>query len=170
MIIGNGDIAQALKLLPKKTGRRNWIYFASGVSNSKEIRESEYQREKALLSKQNKLSHLVYFGSLALFYNPETRYAHHKKEMEELVKKHFKNYTIVRLGNITWGKNPHTLINYFRNQKKTGQKLKILDTYRYLVDKKEFLHWIAMIPEWNCEMNITGTKMKVSEIVKIFVK
>ena len=90
--------------------------------------------------------------------------------MEELVRKHFKSYTIVRLGNITWGKNPHTLINYFRNAKKNGKRLEIWDTYRYLVGKKEFLHWISLIPEWNCEMNITGKMMKVKEIVKKYVK
>ena len=90
--------------------------------------------------------------------------------MEELVRKHFKSYTIVRLGNITWGKNSHTLINYFRNAKKNGKRLEIWDTYRYLVGKKEFLHWISMIPDWNSEMNITGKRLKVSRIISKYVK
>ncbi len=139
------------------------------MSNSKETRESEYNREEKLLLKQDKSKHLVYFGSLSIFYNPETRYARHKKHMEDVIKKHFKHYTIVRMGNITWGKNPYTLINYFRNAVKKGEKLEIWDTYRYLVDKKEFLHWMSMIPDWNCEMNITGKMLKVKEIVKKYV-
>ena len=89
--------------------------------------------------------------------------------MEDLVKSNFKHYTIVRLGNITWGKNPNTLINHFKNLLKAGEKIEIWNTYRYLVDKQEFLHWIDMIPDWNCEMNITGQKMKVKEVVKKYV-
>jgi len=164
MIIGHGDIASVLK------DRKDFIYFASGVSNSRETRESEYKREEELLLKQNKKSHLVYFGSLAIFYNPHTRYTRHKRHMEELVKENFAHYTIVRLGNITWGDNPHTLINYFRNAAKKGEKLVILNTYRYLVEKREFLHWIDLIPEYNCEMNITGQRLKVSQIVKKYVR
>ena len=163
MIIGHGDIANVLK------DRKDFIFFASGVSNSNESRESEYKREEELLLKQNKNKHLIYFGSLAIFYNPNTRYSRHKKHMEELVKTHFKHYTIVRMGNITWGNNPHTLINHFRNAVKKGEKLGIWDTYRYLVNKKEFLHWIEMIPDWNSEMNITGQRLKVKQIVKKYV-
>ena len=49
MIIGHGDIASAL------SNRKDRLYFASGVSNSSEIRESEYRREINLLLKQNRL-------------------------------------------------------------------------------------------------------------------
>ena len=163
MIIGDGDIAS---VLPDKKG---WIFFASGVSNSGETRESEYKREEDLLMSQNKNKHLVYFGSLGIFYNPNTRYVRHKKHMEDLVRSTFKHYTIVRLGNITWGKNPHTLINHFRILARQGKKLNIWNTYRYLVDKREFLHWINLIPEWNCEMNINGQRLKVEQIVKKYV-
>lgn len=169
MVIGDGDIATALKDLPAKTGKKGWIFFASGVSNSRETRESQYKREVDLLMRQNKDKHLVYFGSLCIFYS-NSRYAKHKKQMEELVKANFKHYTILRIGNITWGKNPHTLINYFRNAKKRGEKFEIWDTYRYLIDKKEFLHWISMIPDWNCEMNTTGQRLKVEQIVKKYVR
>lgn len=174
MIIGHGDIASALKELPRKTSKKNWIFFASGVSKSQEKRESEYQREKDLLLKQNKRKHLVYFGSLSIFHSM-TKYSNklylkHKKEMERLVKQNFPNYTIVRLGNITWGKNPHTLINTLRARIKRGEKFKIPNTYRYLVDKDEFLHWINMIPSWNCEINITGQRFKLTKIIEEFVK
>jgi nucleoside-diphosphate-sugar epimerase len=164
MIIGYGDVASVLK------DRKDKVYFAAGVSNSGETRASEYKREEDLLMGQDKNKHLVYFGSLAIFYNPHTRYVRHKRHMEDLIRTHFKHYTIVRMGNITWGKNPHTLINYFRNLAKKGEKLAIWDTYRYLVNKKEFLHWIDLIPDWNCEMNITGKRLKVKEIVKKYVK
>lgn len=163
MIIGNGDIAKVLK------DKKDKLFFASGVSNSQETRESEYQREKDLLLSQKRDLRLVYFSSLRVFYLDANRYTLHKIEMEKLVKENFSKYVIVRLGNIDWGKNPHTIINFFRNRLKEGKTLDIQDTYRYVIDKDEFLHWINMIPDWNCEMNLTGRKMKVSEIVKKYV-
>lgn len=158
MIIGHGDIASALK------DRKDKVFFASGVSNSLEKRESQYTREKNLLLKQDRKFHIVYFSSLAVLYG-KNRYVQHKKEMESLIKQEFPRYTIMRIGNITWGTNPHTLINYFHRQLKAGKPIKIQDTYRYIIDKDEFLHWIELIPDWSCEMNITGRRMKVREIV-----
>ena len=164
MIIGKGDLAQVLKNT-LRAADDNFIFFASGVSNSQEINEWEYRREKILLLDQNKTKHLVYFSSLSVFYS-DTRYAQHKKQMEQLVKKYFKDHTIIRLGNISWGKNPHTLINHFKNQINNGEALVIQDTYRYITDKQEFLHWIEMIPKWNCEINIPGRMLKVTQIVE----
>lgn len=162
-IIGHGDIAQMLERTD-----RNVLFFASGVSNSQETRESEYQREKDLLLSQPKDKRLVYFGSLSIFYG-NSRYSQHKLEMEELVKENFPKYCIVRLGNINWGDNPNTLINALRNRFLEGKPLEIQDTYRYVVNKEEFLHWIGMIPDFNVEMNITGRMMKVEEVVNEFV-
>lgn len=161
-VIGGGDIASAI------IDREGLLFFASGVSNSQETRESEYQREKDLLLLQDESQHLVYFGSLCIFYS-NTRYAQHKREMESLVKENFEHYTIMRLGNITWGKNPNTLINYLRGRSKEGEPIVIQDTHRYIIDKEEFQHWIGMIPEFSCEMNVPGRRMKVAEIVKEFV-
>jgi hypothetical protein len=85
--------------------------------------------------------------------------------METLVQGQFETSTIVRIGNINWGINPYTLINHIRGQIDRGEPLEIQDTYRYVVDKDEFLHWVGMIPVWSCEMNVPGRKMKVREIV-----
>src|SRR4030066_1618462 len=90
------------------------IYFASGVSNSQETRESEYEREIKLLLLQPHYpegKHLIYFSSLSVFYS-NSRYVQHKREMEKLAQCNFHPCTIIRLGNITWGTNPHTLINF----------------------------------------------------------
>jgi hypothetical protein len=158
MIIGNGDIASAL------TDRKDRLYFASGVSNSQEMRESQYTREKNLLLRQGRKAHIVYFSSLAVFYG-DNRYVQHKRQMEDLIKQEFPRYTIIRLGNITWGTNPHTIINFFRLRLKAGKPIKVQDAYRYIIDKDEFLHWIRLIPDWNSEMNIPGRRMKVKEII-----
>ena len=160
MIIGHGDIASALK------DRDDLLFFASGVSYSGETKRSEYQREINLLLSQPE-KHIVYFSSLCVFYS-DTPYAQYKRHMERLVKG-FTNWTIIRLGNITWGNNTDTLINHFREQKHRGEKLEIQNVYRYMVNKEEFLHWIDLIPPWNCEMNITGRRMTVREIVDEYV-
>ena len=161
-IIGHGDIASILE------PREGVLFFASGVSNSSEERESEYQREKDLLLQQDRESRLVYFGSLSIFYN-DTRYSRHKREMEDLVRAEFPRYCIVRIGNITWGKNPHTLINHFRHQEEMGEPIQIQDTERYVVDQDELLHWINMIPDFNVELNIPGKRMKVKDIFNKYV-
>lgn len=161
MIIGHGDIAKALQGMD----RDDRIYFASGVSNSQETKESEYQMEADLLFNQDRSKHLIYFSSLCIFYS-DNRYAHHKKDMENFVKWWFPKHTILRMGNITWGKNPHTLINFIRNRIRNRESIEIQDVYRYVLEKDEFIHWIGLIPDFSCEMNIVGKRMKVKEIVK----
>lgn len=167
MIVGNGDIASALKdsLIG---GDDSFLFFASGVSNSQETKESEYEREEKLLRVQPRDKRFVYFSTLSVFYG-EGLYVRHKKYMESLVQLEFEEHTIIRLGNITWGNNPNTIINFLRNRLKDGKPLIIRDETRYIVDKKEFLHWINLIPDWNCEMNITGQSMTIKELVKEYV-
>src|SRR5690348_8531191 len=128
-IVGHGDIARVL------TPRDGFTYFASGVSNSQETDESAYQREYRLLLCQDREKHLVYFSSLSVLYS-DSRYAKHKRLMERTVRDTFRGHTIVRLGNITWGDNPHTLINFLRGQQERGEPMDIQDTYRYVVDKE----------------------------------
>lgn len=159
MIIGNGDIASVLQ------DKDGFCFFASGVSNSQEIRVDQYEREVLLLANQNRNQHLVYFSSLAIFYS-DTRYTRHKRHMENLVKRFFSSYTIIRLGNITWGNNPNTIINNLKAKIKNAEPFEVKDEYRYLVDQEEFLHWVSLIPSWNCELNITGRRVKVADIVK----
>lgn len=163
-IVGHGDIAQVLQDVDKDV-----LFFASGVSNSLETRESEYQREKDLLSVQDDSRRIVYFGSLSIFYD-DTRYAQHKREMEQLVREHFPQHCIFRIGNITWGENPHTLINTLRTRVDNQEPILIRDVDRYVVELDEFLHWIDLIPEdFNCDINVPGNRLKVREIVKRYV-
>lgn len=163
MIIGRGTIASVLP------DREDLLFFASGVSNSSETNESEYDREINLLLDQDKNAHLVYFSTLSLFYN-STRYTQHKKYMEELIKKRFKRYTIMRLGSPTWGNNPNHLVSFFRNKIKNKEPFQIWDTERYVLEKEDFLHWVNRIPSWNCEINVPGIRMKVKDIVKKYGK
>lgn len=158
MVIGDGDIASVLQ------DREGFLFFASGVSNSRETRESEYQREVDLIRQQPKDQHIVYFSSLAALYD-DSLYLEHKRKMESIVRTEFAKHTIVRLGNISWGNNPHTLINHLRAHPKS----EIKDVYRYIVGLDEFLYWVNLIPDWNCEISIPGRRMKVQEVYDEYV-
>lgn len=153
-IIGSGDIAS---VLPE---RDDLLFFASGVSNSQETNVEAFRRETNLLLEQRGKQHIVYFGSLAIYY-ADTPYTQHKRQMESLVNDAFNKHTIMRIGNISWGTNPHTFINYFREH----PEAEVRDEYRYIVDQPEFLHWVDLIPPWNCEMNVPGKRMKVQDAI-----
>ena len=159
MIIGHGTIASVIQ------DRDGLLFFASGVANSQETDENQYKREEDLLLAQDKSKHIVYFGSLSIFYN-STRYTQHKRRMEALVKKNFERYTIMRLGNPDWGNNPIHLIPFIKNKIKNNEPFEIWDAYRYVLEKEEFVYWLNLIPEWSCEMNVVGTRMLVKDIVK----
>lgn len=160
MIVGNGDIAQQLYRADKPF----ITFFASGVSNSKQECENEYQREIDLLMKQPKDQHLVYFSSLCIYYS-QTRYAQHKVTVERLIKENFLTYTIVRLGNITWGKNKHTIINYFRGNHYNNETPYLEDGHRFVITEAEFCYWMQHLPiGTKNEMNIPGEMVSINEI------
>lgn len=156
MIIGHGDIASVL------TDRPDVIYFASGISNSKSNSLGETDREKKLLRTMQKNMHLVYFSSLSI-YLTKSFYVTHKKEMELMVKAHFDTYTIIRIGNITWGKNPNTFINYLRSHPEADPQ----PVFRHIIDKEDFLYWVGLAPIGEKhEMNITGQMIWVPDWIK----
>lgn len=160
MIVGKGAIASALK----GRDRDDRIYFASGVPNSREWRQEEYAREASLLLSQPRHKRLVYFSSLCVF-TVKSQYADHKKRMEELVQSTFPQWTVMRLGNAAWATNPCQLIPFIKEKLRSGSRFCLWDEYRHLLQQDEFLYWIDQIPDWNCEMNVTGERLKVSEIM-----
>lgn len=157
MIIGRGDISSAIIDRPDIT------FFCSGVSNSACVDYKEYNREIALIQEQTRFNHLVYFSSLCIYYS-NTMYAKHKKYMEAYISFNFNSYTIVRLGNIDWGVNPHTLINYLKEH----PEAEIQNVHRHIVTKKEFQYWITLIKPGNRDiMNIPGELTWVPTLVKL---
>ena len=91
MIVGNGDIAQALK--EAGINRMSITFFARGVSNSSEQDNEMFMKEKSLLDRhREEIAHLVYFSSLSVYY-ADSAYVLHKKQMEQFVKNNFSCYT-----------------------------------------------------------------------------
>lgn len=165
MIVGNGDIATALRENKDFETTKDIVFFAAGVSNSKEIRSEEFFKELDLLNSQPSIKHLVYFSSLSI-YHTQSPYTLHKLNMEKFVKKTFVTSTIIRLGNIIWGNNPNTFINNLTNKIKNNEEFAIYDEYRFLCSKEELMHWLSVMPTHISDvMNITGKMIKVQEIV-----
>jgi len=153
MIVGHGDIAG---VLPDK---EDLLFFASGVSDSSCTDQREFGREHDLLAEQGEERRVVYFSTLSI-YEKDTPYTDHKRDMEHWVREWFPKYCIIRIGNIAWGKNPNTFINYIYAKIKAGEPYEIRDEWKYILTKDEFLYWINLIPDFNTEMNIVGERMK----------
>lgn len=116
MIIGNGLLATKFE---KYSRAKDIVIFASGVSNSNEKREFEFQREEDLLNsviEKNKGELLVYFSSCDVVNKNinHLKYYKHKIRLEEIIKTTCKNYLIFRLPQVVGlGGNSNNLLNYF---------------------------------------------------------
>jgi hypothetical protein len=163
MIVGKGDIASVLN------DREGTIFFASGISNSNETRDSEFMREIELLDKQDRTKCLFYFSSISVDDNQKVgcnKYLQHKLRMELLVKSNFENYNIIRIGNITWGSNPNTFINYIKNKKSKGESVQIKDEYKYIIDKDQLVMLTDNLPlVGQNTLCVFGRMAKVAELV-----
>jgi hypothetical protein len=163
MIVGNGDIGSVLN------DREGAVFFVSGVSNSNEIRESEFMREIELLDKQDRTKCLFYFSSISvddIQKVSSNKYLQHKLRMEMLIKSNFENYNIIRIGNITWGTNPNTFINYIKNKKSKGEPVQIKDEYKYIIDRDQLVMLTDNLPlVGQNTLCVFGRMAKVSELV-----
>ncbi len=127
MIIGNGMLANSLRPFDEE----NIIVFASGVSNSLETKESEFDREILLLrSTVEKFPNkkLIYFSTCSIYdlSKVESPYVMHKLKVEEIISKICPRYTIFRVGNaVGSGGNPNTLINFLENSIRNGQVISL---------------------------------------------
>lgn len=135
MIIGSGLIAQSLQSIDQDT----YLFFASGVSNSLETRNSEFEREFSLL-KNSIAKHpecrLIYFSTLSI--NDQSKqsshYVLHKLRLEEYIRTNTSSHLILRIGNIVGnGGNPNTLFNFLRNQIFQGNTFTIHQRARRLL-------------------------------------
>ena len=137
MIIGNGLIANSIQNIDDK----NYIFFASGVSNSSTTNPLEFDREfrmiyELLQSHENKI--FVYFSSCYISSNNAilTPYYLHKLKMEQYILNNHANYLILRLPQVI-GKsnNNNTLINNFIHKANFNEIIKLQKfSNRYFID------------------------------------
>lgn len=136
MVVGNGLVANALRDFENDD---SILVFASGVSNSVNPQQDDFEREKELLlsfSKSNK--RLVYFSTCSIFdfSLKQSAYVIHKINMEQIVKATFKKFLILRLPTLIGNTgNPITFFNYFKIQIEQKQTLNVNEkAIRYLFD------------------------------------
>ena len=172
MILGNGMIAKALKQYKKDD---TVILFASGVSNSKENDDSEFEREFELLkSLKGSNKKLIYFSTCSIFDESlfDSKYIIFKLKIEKFIKNNFSKYIIFRLPNITGKtKNKNTSFNYFKNKILKKEIIRIQsDASRYIIDIDDLSKILPMfISSSLYEKDIINVcfdnKMKAIEIV-----
>lgn len=123
MIIGSGLIASTFNKLASETLLKNFIVFASGVSNSSKNDTKEFDREKTLLIDTIKSNNLpiIYFSSI-LVNTSNSPYYNHKLNMENVIKEHTNNYLILRIPQVIGiGGNKNTLFNFIKTSIETDQ-------------------------------------------------
>lgn len=164
LVIGSGDIASVLR------ERDGAIIFAAGVSNSGELAEWPYTREKmrleVFINMANGLNQsLFYFSSISVNFKT-SRYTEHKLEMERMIKSKCNNYNIIRIGNIDFGTNPNTFLNYIRAKKAKGEPVEIRDEYKYMISKEQLRLLTDNLPlTGKNEISVFGECKKVADLV-----
>lgn len=135
MIIGNGIIANSFKLI----NHDSLLIFASGVSNSKEIREEEFNKELFLLKETIKINKkiFIYFSSCSIE-NKLTPYTLHKLKIEKYIEENCENYLIIRLPIVVGNNNKNQLLGFFKEKLINNETINIdLKLKRYLIDVED---------------------------------
>ena len=159
MIIGSGNIAKALN------DREGAVFFASGVSNSRCTDVTEFIREIDLMDGLVTDKCVFYFSTISKYYT-ESAYTLHKGFMEMLCKIKFKNYNIIRIGNIDFDTNPNTFVNALRAKKAKGEPYELFDEYRYMISKEELLLLTDNLPlTGKNEINVFGRMVKPKDLI-----
>lgn len=147
MIVGNGLIASQLS---EYLDNNEIIVFASGVSNSRETKEENFERERLLIDSfipYNKL--FVYFSTCSVFDDSlaDSMYVKHKLSIEKHIETKFKNYIILRLPNmIGLTNNKNTFFNFFFNAIRQQTPIVIQkNAVRYFMDVEDLSPILKMI-------------------------
>lgn len=140
MIVGKGLIAS----LFTDSDREDVVFFASGVSNSLETRESEFLREENLILDtiaENPGKIFIYFSTCSIYDSSKTGsdYVLHKLKMEQLIKNRCSKYLILRVSNaVGKGGNPNLLMNYLIRSVKNNETINVhTKATRNLIDAED---------------------------------
>lgn len=149
MIIGGGLIAKAMRPID----RDDITIFASGVSDSRETRITEFKREGDLL-KANMGKKIIYFSTVPKNISP---YMAHKQEMEDVVRMN-NDHLIVRIPYIVGhGGNKANLFNYLRSQIQEGKQVTVYkDIYRSLTDIDDLVKLMKILHACQGTITISG--------------
>lgn len=172
MVIGNGMLAKAFKAYILNPAI---LIFASGVSNSKEVCKSAFEREINLLKTITADTKFIYFSTCSIYDESlqNSLYVKHKLYMEGLIKENFKNFLIFRLPNVVGNTdNVNTFYNFFKNKIIKKEPITIQDkASRYLIDASDLSKWLpGIIEDPNQQNKIINVCLQNNESVEILVK
>lgn len=151
MIVGNGMLAQALK--SSDYDWEDFILLASGVSNSSETRETEYQREKnQITSYLGTHKTVVYFSTVSIYdeQKSESEYVTFKVAIERFILESFERSLVIRLPIVVGpNNNPNQLIGHIKSCIHSGDELTIYkNATRYFFDVGDLARAITDIDKW----------------------
>ena len=185
MIIGSGFIAKNFKKKIIFIKKYRIAIYASGVSNSKSTNKNNFLRERRkIISYKNKMNSMIFiYISTCSIFDPSrknTAYVQHKLNMENVVKKNFNKFVIVRFPEVVgFNTNKNNLINFFYQKIINNNKFTLwMNSRRNIIDiddaVKLFLNYIKKIKDYKkikLEINIANTMyVSVVSIVNIIEK
>jgi nucleoside-diphosphate-sugar epimerase len=159
--------------------------YASGVSNSQSINKNNFLRERTkIISYKNKINSMIFiYISTCSIFDPSrknTAYVKHKLNMENVVKKNFNKFVIVRFPEIIgFNNNKNNLINFFYQKIMNNNKFILwVNSKRNIIDiddaVKLCLNFIKKIKNYTkikLEINIANTMyVSVASIVNVIEK
>jgi nucleoside-diphosphate-sugar epimerase len=171
MIIGNGLMSKALKDIDLN----DYIFFASGVSDSETTDESLFNREKNLLLKtvnNNKTKKIIYFSTCDVYDSSKNNslYLKHKLNIENIIKNTSIYWLIFRVSQVIGiGGNKNNLLYKLCSNIVSEKNFLLYPNYdRNLVHISELKTIILIyLSELNKIINIANPfNIKVEDIVK----
>jgi len=173
LIIGRGLLGTSLSELRHE----NVFMFASGVSNSKESNESEFERERNLLQESidNSAKNYFFYFSTCSISDPslvESPYTLHKRKMEGIVLSK-SNGRVIRLPNIVGpAGNPTNLLNHLKHSIVNEYPLEIqINASRYLLGVDEMNVLVQSVVDHGGHQTLLSLappkNIKVTSIVSI---
>lgn len=177
MIIGKGLLATAFSKYQHDLDKV--CVYAAGVSNSANIDDSQFERERKLITQTfeqiDSKKTFLYFSTCSV-YDPSmtsSQYVLHKLRMEALVKTR-ENYLILRLPQVVGNTlNPNTLFNYLSSKILRGEHFTSWTTAtRNLIDVEDVAAIVfELVVNQQLKdriINIANAKsVKVKEIINI---
>lgn len=178
MVVGNGLLAKAFVEYDTSD---DIIIFASGVSNSKETSQKQFDREEKLLrvylDKYKKNKYFIYFSTCSMYdtYFEKNAYTKHKLKMEQIIIENAMKYNIFRLSQVLGENNKNQLIGFLYNSIKTGTSFDLYDIERNIIDIADILNiskkLINSEKYINSIINVANPQnIKVFDLVKIIEK
>jgi nucleoside-diphosphate-sugar epimerase len=168
IIVGNGLLA---KEFSKNKTDDDVLIIASGVSNSKEIKEEEFVREENLIRdvlQMHKNLKIVFFSTCSIMQSEKTPYILHKIKMEQLIRNLAMSHYIFRLPQAVGIVNNNTLVsNLVKNAYLNNRILIQNDAFRNPLDVEDISRIVLKVVETKIPPNRDFLNISPSNEIRV---